>query len=322
MAINPSGNVHLVDTSTQFQVDPTLTSALQPPKPSGAPPPLDPQAARPPPALETPTQSAAETRRAKDQEIKQATSERLADNDEYQEVKTLLDGCATLLADFALVDKHTGLFLNDGKITLDNLYALVGDPLANADAKAAAQRLLDNQDIWTKLAKGDDLVGKQDVSDFIDGLKAKKREIEGATRKEVADELYPPKSSSSSSAATGGGGEVSTSGGGNAPAAGGGESGSTIDTSFHPPKPSDKPGMEGASENLAGTADALQDQMMRLAEQAAKDPANAAKFNQQIAMLQAQFQAITNMMSQLSQLMSNLSKMWSDVAMNSIRNLK
>lgn len=317
-------DVHLTNRDA-FQVDPSLTSSIKSLNTSTvAPPPLNPQPQMGPP--EPPTQSAAQIAATKRKEIEGETNARLSENSDYQELNAMLEAWKNLEAEFNAIDAHTGVVTNDRTITLENLQALVNDPFfPNEEAKAAAKHLLDNISVWNELAKGDDQVGKHDVQAFIAGMKDKKKAIESQTREEVRTELYPP-SSSSAATGTGGSGAPQAGGAGSSNAPGGGETApgtpDKVDTSFHPPKPSDKAGMEGATENLAGTADALQDQMMRLAEEASKDPSKATINGQKIAMLQNQFQAITNMMNQLTQMMSNLSKMWSDVAMNSIRNLK
>ncbi len=88
------------------------------------------------------------------------------------------------------------------------------------------------------------------------------------------------------------------------------------------PTPSTKAGMEGAMENLNNAQDYLQNAIMKLAEEAAKNPEKAQALNARISMMQNQLQAIGNMISQMMNMISNLSKLWSDVAMNAIRNMK
>lgn len=87
------------------------------------------------------------------------------------------------------------------------------------------------------------------------------------------------------------------------------------------PKPerSTKPGMEGALDNLGNTADYLQKQMEAVANDPDLDPAaKSAKLQN----LQFQQQSAMNMLTQLSQMMQNTIKLWSDIAMNSVRNIK
>ena len=87
------------------------------------------------------------------------------------------------------------------------------------------------------------------------------------------------------------------------------------------PKParSTKPGMEGALDNLGNTADYLQKQMEAVSSDPDLDPASKTA---KLSNLQFQQQSAMNMLTQLSQMMQNTIKLWSDIAMNSVRNIK
>lgn len=242
-------------------------------------------------------------------EIEQMTQDRLEKMPEYLEQKQKWDAWHGIESDFALVDHFTGLLTDDGTVTLENLRALANDPFCpNPEAKAAAQRLLSDMSIWNELAKGDNKVGTHDVTEFVALMKNQLKVMRDETRASIKAELTPPPTSPQPGQAAGG--------------PGGSASPPSSESQLTRPPTSTKAGMEGATENLAIAADYLQQQMMELAQKAAADPSQAGLYQQQIAMLQNQYQSITNMMNQLTQMISNLSKMWSDVAMNSIRNVK
>jgi hypothetical protein len=191
------------------------------------------------------------------------------------------------------------------------------------EMKAAATWLLAHEDVWRDLPKKETLVGGLGIDmraaqSYLADLSRRVSELEGR-RLEVPE--VPPKptvpGAVPSAGATPSGGPTG------ATQSSASNSGTTSAADEIPlPAPSTKPGLEGATENLANAADHLQAQMIKLAEEASKDPTKATLNAQKIAMLQTQIQSLTNMMSQLQQMMSNMSKLWSDVAMNSVRNLK
>jgi flagellin-like hook-associated protein FlgL len=83
--------------------------------------------------------------------------------------------------------------------------------------------------------------------------------------------------------------------------------------------PSTKPGIEGALENLGNLGDDLQKQIT----DTINDPNMDATSKQaKLTQLQSQQQSVMNMLNQISQMLQNVVKMWSDIAMNSVRNMK
>lgn len=188
--------------------------------------------------------------------------------------------------------------------------------------KSAAQWLMAHPDVWGDLPKKDTLVGGPgiDMSDGQSIVANYKRKIDELKAKKMpAPADLPPKPTPPGAPSTPGTG---TGAAPNAPGTSNTQSGPPVESAIPQPTWSTQPGMEGATENLALSAEHLQQQMLALAKEASADPTKATLNAQKIAMLQNQFQAVTNMMNQLTQMMSNMSKMWSDVAMNSIRNLK
>lgn len=249
------------------------------------------------------------------------TEERLMSDPEYRELKEKYESCKGLEEMFHLIDVSVG-WRNDDKIILTDILALVEDPnTPYKAARAAAMWLNEHRDVWSAIAKGDNLVGLHDVKEYLAQMKGQLKEMKEKVRSEIKAEVAPAASAPSGGAgASGAPGSAGGAAGGPAGASSTAES--SPESKVPRPSPSTKAGMEGATENLANTADYLQAQMMALAEDASKNPEHASLNASKIAMLQNKFQAITNMMNQLTQMLSNMSKMWSDVAMNSIRNLK
>lgn len=251
-----------------------------------------------------------------DEDLDRMTDERLMRDPDYRELKELLDKCDGLEAMFYLIDTHVGTRNND-TICLDDILALVGDvKQPNKAVRDAGVWLNDHREVWSAIAKGDALVGLHDVKEFIAGLKAQLKEMKTTARAKVDAENVPAPPATTPQ--PGAAGAQSGAGGTGTPA----PAGPSVESLVPRPPPSSLPGMDGATENLSITADYLQAQMMALAQEASDKPEKATLNAQKIAMLQNKFQAVTNMMNQLTQMLSNMSKMWSDVAMNSIRNLK
>lgn len=243
-------------------------------------------------------------------DIERMAEERAMENPDYAEVVSQLAQCEGLVDKFLEIESAT-LISWDDVIVKGDLMPLINDVnTPNQAAREAAKFLNDHKWLWSAIAKGDDRVSLSDVKDLIASLKARRDELKGAARAEVKAELNIPVAGATFQPQAGVANGTT-----------GGTQGST-GTSLPRPPPSNLPGMEGAMENLANTGDWISQQMMELSQKAAADPSKAVLYQQQIAQLQNQYQAITNMMNQLTQTISNLSKMWSDVAMNSIRNLK
>lgn len=263
----------------------------------------------------TPTTGAREVVLSPYEQQKKMVEERLADNTDYQEAKGLAAQESQVMQDFQLVEANT-LWPGDDVVTLADLKAVAGDLNRPEYVRDAANRLLRNTAVWNGAKKDDQIVSSADLTAFFHQKRADMSAIKAAVTAEVKDELKANAPSNNGGSGTPG---VSP------PAS------STQNAATNKPSPEDsvpkppqstKQGIEGSGENLANTADYLQKQMMALAEDAAAHPENATVNAQKIAMLQNKFQAITNMQSQMTQMLSNMSKMWSDVAMNSIRNLK
>jgi hypothetical protein len=254
-------------------------------------------------------------------EIERLTEECLGNDSDYQAAQKKLDDWKDLENDFAAMDHFTGLF-EDRIVTLDNVRALAGDAGANPAARAAAQRLLNNMSIWNELASGrtgtnDGVVGMDDVTAFVAKLKSDVKAIKESTRAAVTAELQP--SSAGGSGATAGGGAP-------APAAAG-TSGATAGAEplFKAPTLSTKPGMEGAVENIGNTLTAIGNATADVAAQLANpnlSPEDKQKLQARYNDLQQLQSMLTAMYTQIQEAIANLMKMYSDVAKNSIQNMR
>jgi hypothetical protein len=240
-------------------------------------------------------------------EIEQMVNERLASDSEYQELSAKLEKWKNIESDFAVIDAHTGFITGDGTVTLENLRALAADPLADSEAKAAANRLLNDIPVWNAIAKGDNVAGTHDATEFIENLKAKLKETKDAVRAEVKGEVGAPSKSPNAS-------------GGTTPnqAEGAGQL-------FKAPALSTKPGMEGAVENIQNTLNSIGDAMGDLTAKLA-DPnlstADRAKLQASYNQLQQLQSMLMEMFKQLQEAIANTVKMYADVAQNSIRNMR
>ena len=90
------------------------------------------------------------------------------------------------------------------------------------------------------------------------------------------------------------------------------------------PPPSQFSGLEGASENLnnmVGWAEAETDRLTTLMGQT-DDPAVLKQLEAKINQMSRRMQQMTALMNQIMTAMQNISKMYSDIAMNSVRNMK
>lgn len=242
-------------------------------------------------------------------ELREEVDARLAADPEYLEAKNKYDTYKNIADDFAIVDAACWFGPNDGKLGYADVKSVAEDPLQTPAAREAARRLLANMSVWNEASKGDQQLTTQDCMEFVAKLKGTLSEMRATMTAEVkAERVAAASGPSQASGATASGPSATAQ--------------ASTATSIPRPPPSTLPGMEGAMQNLANTGDWLNQQMMDLAQKAAADPSKAMLYQQQIAQLQNQYQAVTNMLNQLTQTTSNLSKMWSDVAMNSIRNLK
>lgn len=205
-----------------------------------------------------------------------------------------------------------------GVVSLTWLQAVVNDPFRSSASKAAAQRLLDNP-AWSRADA--DHSGKLTLGEagaYADKMKANDAasSSSGGSTTSTTDSGKPP-SDADVGGTSPGGATTSTSNSASADAPK--KSVQDILDSVPKPPPSSRPGMEGALENLGNSADYLQKQM----EAIANDPnLDAGMKSAKMANLQSQQQLAMNMLNQLSQMMQNTMKLWSDIAMNSVRNIK
>ena len=254
------------------------------------------------------------------QDIERMTQDRLNSDPEYVDLQAKLETWKNLENDFAAIDQHTGLFTGDGTVTLENLRAIANDPLVpDPTAKAAAQRLLANMDVWNELANGltggaDNVAGTADVTRFLANMRAQLKAMKASAREEVRVEVGAATSTPHANGAATGGSPGS--------AASPPEGSSKL---FNPPTLSTKPGMEGAVENLGNTLAAVGNASAVLAAQLANPdlkPEERQKVQAKYNELQQLLSMLTNMYTQLQTAIANLMKMYSDVAKNSIQNMR
>lgn len=247
-------------------------------------------------------------------EIEQMTEERLMSDPEYRELKEKLEMCGGLEAMFHLIDKNVG-FRNDDKICLDDILALVNDTnQPNKELREAGKWLNDHREIWSAISKGDNLVGLHDVKDFLAGMKSELKGMKDSVRNDIKAENGVG-ASSSPSAATGTGAAPSTSQ----------PTSSEPGQLFKAPTLSTKPGMEGAVENIGNTLTAIGNATSDLAAQLANPdlkPEERQKLQAKYNELQQLQSMLTAMYTQIQEAIANLMKMYSDVAKNSIQNMR
>ncbi len=249
--------------------------------------------------------------------VKTDIEARLADNEDYQRLGTQISKTESLMGDFsALVALKIPGRPGESALSMDNIRAVANDPFRTPSERAAAQRLIDNPEILAKFMKGDDKASLSDCLSIVEGLRAERKAIKDQVTAEVKAErnVPTPGVGTTTSPITGGTtpnpGETTPPGATTPPAPG---------ADIPKPPPSTLPGIDGALENLGNSADHLVKQM----EAIANDPNMEAGLKAaKMAQLQAKQQSVMNMLSQLSQMMSNTAKLWSDIAMNSVRNIK
>lgn len=252
-------------------------------------------------------------------EIEAAIDERLcASDDQFKSDKEKLELLEKVNKGFSLIDSSQG-WTNDGIVEGWDLQAVIDNPSAPAAAKEAAQILLSHPDLWKELAHkvvGDDKATFDDLKTVLEELRTKQKGKKDAIRTEVKNELNEAAGiKSDGSAATGG---SSTASGGNSVA------GSHTEKYVEPPN-SNKPGMEGAAENISNALLSIADETKALSERM-KKPDLSAQERQDIQTrqneLQLNQQMLTAMYTQLQQVISNLMKMYSDAAANAVRNMR
>lgn len=297
-----------IDDSQQTARSSKSSAAAEKPGDSVGPAPA-PRAAAP---ASAPTESAREAATRKHADFEQMTQERLMSDPEYVKLKSQYDDAdAHLMSDFLLVDQFTGI-CPDKNIQYQDLIALRDDTKANPAAREAALRLLANSEVWQAISKTDNLVGVADVEAFLATQKATLKEMKNAVATEVRAEL----TAQTSNAATG------ASGAGGTPGAGG--TGATGPL-FAASTPSAKSGMEGAVENVNNAIQSIGTSMNSIMAEIANPattPERRKDLQNQYNELQQLQSMLTAMYTQMQEAISNLMKMYSDVAMNSVRNMK
>lgn len=202
---------------------------------------------------------------------------------------------------FAMIDACQG-WRNDGVIELWDLEEIVKNTSLPEEARAAAQYLMDNPQIWQALARmnvEDNRATIKDMSDFIANLKAE------------VDETCAAKSSAATPASE------STPGTGSNAAA-------DLGSPAVKPPPSRLAGFEGATENLENMVRWSEDEIDRLTllMSRTEDPKVKAELQTKINQLTRQVQQVAALLNQLMTMMANISKMYSDIAMNSVRHIQ
>lgn len=248
-------------------------------------------------------------------ELERLTEERLMEDPEYRKLKEQLDLCGGL-EDVLLQIDSVGIFSNDRKICWDDVQALVNDVhQPNTAAREAAKFLNDHKQIWAAICGDDNLVSLADVQKYLTGMKDQLKAMKDSARADIKAENGVG-ASSSPSAATGTGAAASTS----QPTSSEGPG-----QLFKAPTLSTKPGMEGAVENIGNTLTAIGNATSDLAAQLANPdlkPEERQKLQARYNELQQLQSMLTAMYTQIQEAIANLMKMYSDVAKNSIQNMR
>lgn len=281
-----------------------------------------------------PTDGASDTNKSNpdpNADLPYVIEDRLKRDPAFLEAQAALAEVSTLENDFTLVDRHTGIG-PDSRIEYANLVALSNDPGANPAARAAANRLLANTSLWNAIAKGDQWVGIHDVQGLIQDRKnAVNTAREAVANQARAERGVPTATTNSESApATGPGESAPTTPGTGATTEAdekkkaAAEIMAEADKSLPKPAPSQFSGLEGASENINNLIGWGEQEIDRLTTLMGKtdDPAVLKQLENKINQMSRRMQQLTAMMQQIMTMMSNLSKMYSDIAMNSVRNMK
>ncbi len=259
----------------------------------------------------SPTENAREAATRKHADFVQMLDERLMSDPEYVKLKALCDDAdAHLMSDFLLVDQFTGIW-PDKNIQYQDLIALRDDTKANPAAREAALRLLANSEVWQAISKTDNLVGVADVETFLATQKTKLAEMKSAVSAEVKAELQ----AETANAATAGGAGTAGATGASGPRG----------PLFAASTPSTKSGMEGAVENVNNAIQNIGTSMNSIMAEIADPkttPERRKELQNQYNELQQLQSMLTAMYTQMQEAISNLMKMYSDVAMNSVRNMK
>jgi hypothetical protein len=261
-----------------------------------------------------PTASARETVTAQHKDVEEMTEDRCRENPEYVALQDKLAACEGLEEMFLLIDKNVG-WRDDGIVLMSDILALVNDTnQPNTKLRESAKWLNDHRDVLFALKKGDDRIGLHDVQNFIAGMKAELKGMKDVARAEVKEEMgikTGTQTGATQSAATAGspeGAAIMT------------EAGQALPK----PVPSQMSGLEGASENLNNMIGWGESEIDRLTTLMGKtdDPAVLKQLENKINQMSRRMQQMTALMNQIMTAMQNISKMYSDIAMNSVRNIR
>ncbi|MFT3706736.1 MAG: hypothetical protein QM817_03635 [Archangium sp.] len=242
--------------------------------------------------------------------VAQEVDEQMAADPEAMRLQRLLDQSESLANDWNYLQDHL-IGSGDGILDRQAIIDVTNDLCQSPEMKAAAQRLLANREFLNGVNGTDTKASSQEVDAFISGLRNQIASIRAAK----TDEVKAARGMQTNAQAGTGTAGATPNGAPAAPPA----SGSGAADAVPLPPQSDKPGVEGAMENLGNMGDYYSKQMVALANDSSIDP---AKKQALMADLQTKQQATMNMLNQLIQMMQNTAKLWSDIAMNSVRNIK
>lgn len=255
---------------------------------------------------------------AKQKAIDEALKDLFA-SPEYREKWEQQESLAQLLGEFAGLEAKWGNGKNDGLMNWDDIKCAVlnRDRGTSKAELALADFLYENHDLFKSIDKdGDGMIDKSELKSMLRSLQSDLHTMESNTR------------SSAGSAATGTGPidrtKLDESQANRSEQKGTNSDGKTqsIDelikmTPFESTATDPGERMSDCVGHLQSEIDRLYASMTDQTSQA-----DMSKIQGQIAKLQSMMQMVMSAMQQQQQMMSNIAKMWSDMAMNSIRNMK
>lgn len=263
--------------------------------------------------------------------VNEEVEERLNADPEYAELKAKYETHKGMANDFAIVDQACWFGPGDGLLGLADIQSVANDPAQTPEARAAAQRLLQDMAVFNEAAAGNQQLTSSEVMTFLKNLKGELSARKAAMTEKVEGEHAKKAEQSSGSAASGQTGQAGRAGGnGQAGATAEGKDAATqeviaqIDQSNPKPAPSEFSGLEGATENMNNMIGWGESEIDRLTELMGKtdDPATLKKLENKINQMTRRMQQMTALMNQLATAMQNISKMYSDIAMNAVRNMR
>lgn len=270
-------------------------------------------------------------------DIERMTEERLMEDPEYREAKEKYDLLKSIQKGLGQIDGAQG-WRNDGVVELWDLEELMKRSDVPDGAKQAAAVLLNDPTLWRELAGTDNQVKLSDLAGLLTTLMGSLKGMKEAVKAEVKAEVAE---TNAANAATGTGGATGAQTTGNAAGAQSPEEAkkaeeaakkaadakaimAEADQALPKPAPSQFSGLEGASENLnnmVGWAEAEMDRLTKLMGKT-DDPAVLKQLEAKINQMSRRMQQMTALMNQIMTAMQNISKMYSDIAMNSVRNMR